>query len=435
MRLPLEGLQTAIPHSGLQAFRTSPQQLALNGSAALSTLGMGLVIPILPSYAESLGGTASLVGLLIAAFAATRLLVALPAAWLATRIGHRRLLVTGPAITVPAALLCAAAGGFWTLAVFCVVEGAMAGSSATASTGLVLSGAPERKAGRSLGSYQAAALTGAAVGPLLGGLIGGEFGVRALFVVYAAIAGSTAVWLHLALNRPIQSAAGFTGDLANRGQRAWRVLAARSVLPLWFLAFALAFSRIGTQLVAVPFIGARRLGLGPGEIGFALALGGFASLAVFYPAGWLADRFGRKAAVVPGGAGIAVALALLAVSDSYAEFLIAALLLGVAGGLAGPAPAAHLADALPAPQRTLGAGAYRVAGEAGAIVAPAVLGWSVGSGEFNAVLLASAALVAMAAASFAWLTSGQAPAPAAAIATADEPFLARQQASEATDDQ
>ncbi len=433
MRLPLDGIQTAIPHPGPRAFHVSPQQLALNGSAALSTLGMGLVVPILPSYAESLGGTATLVGLLIAAFAATRLLVALPAAWLATRIGHRRLLVTGPAVTVPAALLCAVAGGFWTLAAFCMVEGAMAGSSATASTGLVLSGAPERKAGRSLGSYQAAALAGAALGPLLGGLVGGEFGVRTLFVLYAAIAGITAIWLHLALNRPIQSAAGSAGDLANGGQRSWQVLAARNLLPLWFLAFALAFSRIGTQLVAVPFIGARRLGLGPGEIGFALALAGFASLTVFYPAGLLADRFGRKAAILPGGAGIAVALALLAVSDSYVEFLIAALLLGVAGGLTGPAPAAHLADALPGPQRTLGAGAYRVAGEAGAVVAPAVLGWSVGSGEFNAVLFASAALVAMAAVSFAWLASSQAS--AAATATADPPILAREQVSEALDDQ
>ena len=430
MRLHRQGTPLVSLRTRWSALQVSPQRLALNGSAALSTLGMGMIVPILPSYAASLGGTATLVGLLIAAFAATRLLVALPAAWLATRVGHRRLLVTGPAVTVPAALLCAAAGGFWTLATFCVVEGAMAGSSATASAGLALSDSSPRKAGRSLGSYQASALIGAAVGPLLGGLVGGQFGVRALFVLYAAVAGLAAVWLHMGLGQPNQSVAGSMHEPSGPAQPTWRALAARNLVPLWFLAFALAFTRIGVQLVAAPVIGVRRLGLGPGEIGLALSLGGFASLAVFYPAGWLADRFGRKAAIVPGGAGIALALAVLVVSDSYREFLFATLLLGIAGGIAGPAPAAHLADVLPAPQRTLGAGAYRVAGEAGAVVAPAVLGWSVGSGEFNAVLLVSAAFVALAAASFAWLASSQ----STATVTASDPGLARQQASDATTD-
>ena len=79
-------------------FGMSSQQRALHGSAALSTLGMGLIVPVLPAYAESLGASPSLVGLLIAAFAATRLLVAFPAAWLAVWFGHRRLLVASPAI-------------------------------------------------------------------------------------------------------------------------------------------------------------------------------------------------------------------------------------------------------------------------------------------------------------------------------------------------
>lgn len=397
-------LSQLVPGPPLRA-RLSRPELALHGSAALSTLGIGLVVPILPSFALSLGGSSALVGLLIAAFAATRLLVALPAAWLAGTVGHRRLLIAGPAVTVPAALLCALAGGFWTLAVFCVVEGAMAGTSSVAATGLVLVDSEPRKAGRVLGSYQAASLAGASLGPLLGGLIGGQSGVRAVFVVYAAIAAVIALWLHAAVRRP----AGPPLPAAGRAQRGhlvvWRVLAARGLWPLWPLAFALAFARIGTQLVAAPIVGARRLGLGPEEIGIALSIGGFASLAVFYPAGWLADRFGRKVAIVPGGLGSALALILLAVSDDYLDFLGVALLLGIAVGLSGPSPIAHLADAVPVTQRTLGVGVYRFAGEAGAVSAPALLGWSAGSGDFNLALFGSAILVATAVAGFACLAA------------------------------
>ena len=388
------------------ARRMSREQVALHGSAASSTLGMGMVVPILPSYAASLGATETLVGLLIAAFAATRLLVALPAAWLAGRIGHRRVLVGSPAITVPAALLCAAAGGFWTLGLFCVVEGALAGTSSIAGNSLVLVDAPEKRAGRAAGSYQAAGLVGASLGPLLGGLVGGYFGVPAVFIVYAGLTGLTAIWLYLAMDPQGRRLAVQPTETDPRMQRStWRVLVGRDLWPLWLLAFALAFARVGTQLVAAPFIGVGRLGLRPEEIGVALSLGGLAALAVLYPAGWLADTFGRKAVIVVGGGGSAAALLLLASADAYVEFLFAALLFGIASGLAGPAPAAHLAQALPVPQRTLGLGVYRSAGEAGAVLAPAILGWSASGGEFELALFGSAGLVVISATSFAGLVS------------------------------
>ena len=85
-----------------------------------------MLAPVLPAYAQSLGASATLVGLLLASFGVTRLFVSLPASWLAGRVGHRRLLVGSPLITAPAAALCAAAGGFWVLALFCIVEGAAA---------------------------------------------------------------------------------------------------------------------------------------------------------------------------------------------------------------------------------------------------------------------------------------------------------------------
>lgn len=415
MRRRLQAAIAVPPTAVAAARRGSRQQLALHGGAAMSTLGMGMVVPILPSYAVSLGATATLVGLLLAAFAATRLLVALPAAWLAGQVGHRWLLVASPAVTVPAALLCAAAGGFWTLAVFCVVEGAMAGTSSVAGNSLVLVDAQAERVGRTVGSFQAAGLAGASLGPVLGGVVGGQLGVPAVFIVYAALAGVTAIWLHLAMDGVDGGIAAETTATLSTDRRAerpaWRVFFARNLWPVWYLGFALTFARIGTQLVAAPVIGAQRLGLNPEAIGLALSLGGFAALAVFYPAGWLADRYGRRAVVVTAGAGIALSLALLALAGDYPEFMMAALLFGVAGGFAGPSPAAQLVDALPVPRRTLGIGVYRSASEIGAVTAPAILGWSVGSGEPNLALLASAALVTTATVSFAWLASGQEPVP------------------------
>ncbi len=101
-------------------------RLALAGGAGLASLGMGLLVPILPAYALSLGASATLVGLLLSGFGIMRLAVSLPSAWLARRVGLRRILVTSPALTAPAAAACALVWGFWPLAVFCLIEGGTA---------------------------------------------------------------------------------------------------------------------------------------------------------------------------------------------------------------------------------------------------------------------------------------------------------------------
>ena len=96
------------PAAGL--VRSSNPVLAVG--TGLTSLGLGLLGPGLPAYAQSRGSSTTLVGLLLTGLGVARLLVSLPAAWIARHGGDRRLLVGGPAVIVPTALLCAAVGGF-----------------------------------------------------------------------------------------------------------------------------------------------------------------------------------------------------------------------------------------------------------------------------------------------------------------------------------
>lgn len=72
--------------------------ITLAGNAGLTSLGMGLIIPVLPLYARSLGASITLVELLLASLGATSLLANLPAIWFPRRVGDRRLLIYSPAI-------------------------------------------------------------------------------------------------------------------------------------------------------------------------------------------------------------------------------------------------------------------------------------------------------------------------------------------------
>ena len=378
---------------------------ALAGGAGITALGMGLLAPILPAYAESLGASATLVGLLLASFGIARLVVSLPAAWLAGRLGHRKLLVGSPAVMAPMAALCAAAGGFWALALFCLVEGAAAAVYATIGTAAVVSEDEHGQRGRSLATYQMAGLLGAALGPAIGGLVGQQFGPRAPFLLYAGLAGLVAWWLHVGLNaRTPPSATEARSDQELDPRPGWWRWASSNLVGFWLLALALVFTRVGVQLVAVPLLGAWRLGLSPGQIGVALSLSAAAALLVFYPAGWLADRYGGKRVVVAGGLGLVGGLALLASSGDYPSFVLGVAILGVGGGLTGPGPTALLADLVPALDRTVAVGVYRTLGDFGAALAPPILGWLADQSGYSSSLLTSAALLLVGLMAFAWLT-------------------------------
>jgi len=375
----------------------------------LTALGMGLLGPVLPAYALSLGASAALVGLLLSGFGVARLVVSLSATWLVHHVGYRRLLVGSPTLIAPAALLCAVVGGFWGLALFCLIEGAAAAAYGTAGTATIVA-VPDPRS-RGLSSYQSAGLIGASAGPLLGGLIAQQFGPQAPFLVYAAIATAAAWWLQRRLDHDGLMSAGPDrpgGAAAAVKPSNWRTLAAPQLLPLWLLAFALVFARLGTQLVVAPLLGGAH-GLSVAQIGFAFALSGFATLVVFYPAGRLMDRYGCKAVITAGGLGVSAALVVLAFAGGYAGFLVGSLVLGASSGLAGPAPLAYVAGVLGGEQRTRGVGIYRALGDAGAVLAPPLLGGLITLRGYDTALLMAAAPLLLATTAFAWRSPAAGP--------------------------
>lgn len=336
---------------------------------------MGLIAPVLPGYARSLGGTAALVGLLLAGSGIGRLLATLLTGWMGEHVGHGRLLVGAPALSAGAAVVCATTGSAPALAVFCLAEGLGAAVYGTAGAAVVVAGAGPTNRGRAVSGYQTATLLGAALGPVMGGLVDQSFGERAPFLVYAglatAVAWSTRRWLG-----PTDTRNPNESVMHPVPRPSWRLLITPAFGSLWLVAFALVFARVAAQ-TAAPLLGAWRLDLSTPTIGLAMSLGGIAAVAGSLPAGWLADHWGRRATLLTGGLAMVGALTLLAVGRDALTFAAALASLGAASGLAGPAPAAQLADAVAADEQTSAVGLYRAIGAGAAALAPPVLGWLV----------------------------------------------------------
>lgn len=71
----------------------------------------------------------------------------------------------------------------------------------------------------------------------------------------------------------------------------------------------------------------------------------------------------------------------------------AAMLFGVGSGLAGPAPSAYLADVVRTTERTIAIGLNRTLGDAGAALAPPLLGGLADLGGYALPLFAAAILL------------------------------------------
>lgn len=173
--------------------------LLLAGTVFSVYTGFAFVMPFLPLYVRQLGvrddGDVVLwAGVLLGV---APLLAGLMApAWgrLAERFGHKRMAIAALAGYTLFLLLSALVTAPWQLLLLRAATG-LVGGIGPLSLAMASAQAPEGHAGRALGTVQAAQLIAAAAGPLTGGLLADWIGIRATFVVTAALCGGACLVL------------------------------------------------------------------------------------------------------------------------------------------------------------------------------------------------------------------------------------------------
>jgi MFS family permease len=158
---------------GARRRRPSAPVWTLLGANALTGVGVGFFLPILPLFIASRGATSLLVGLVLGAGIAGRGLVQYPAGWVSDRVGRRPVLVIGLlayallfplyVLPVPAAALIAIR----------FVHSLAGGSVAIAATALLADLTDARDRARVFGQLRASDMAGLLLGPALGGLAAG----------------------------------------------------------------------------------------------------------------------------------------------------------------------------------------------------------------------------------------------------------------------
>ena len=129
----------APPHRRKDDESLDPRVWPITGSNLLTGTAIGVVAPLLPIFARSLGLTPSDFGLVISAVGITRLLANVPATWASDRFGRKRILVGGAIVSSVGMVGTALATGFSELLLWRFAMGAgsaanMAGTAVTICT-------------------------------------------------------------------------------------------------------------------------------------------------------------------------------------------------------------------------------------------------------------------------------------------------------------
>lgn len=383
-----------------QAQRRRERQVLLWMCALIGVtqLGFGSVIPVLPLYAQSFGVSLSAIGATVAIYGLARFLIAIPTGRLADLIGRRPTLALGGLLAALGNAWCALASSYLELLMARFAAGLGAGIIMTAGAVVLADiSTPERR-GRTMAIYQGVFIFTVGIGPLPGGLLAEHYGLAAPFTAYAvaSLGAAMLAWFAVPETRGLRS--------TNDPRRTTHSIAFTEQLRIMLsqvgfrlvgtVALMNAVVRTGALFSIVPVIAFSKLGLTATQIGFGFALGSIAGLIVTYPAGVMADRYGRKAVIVPATIGAGLAMGLFCVAPTYAWFVFANVVWGSAISIGGAAPAAYAADCAPHGMNATAMSTFRMLSDFGYVVGPILLGMIAdGVGAQNAVLIAASALI------------------------------------------
>ena len=253
----------------------------------VSSLGISIMLPLLPLYALSLGASPLQLGLMTSGFAVANGIAQFVSGFLMDRYGARRFIVAGIGTYALANVLVATAPTAIALIGYRFIAG-LGGGVNMVATRLYISQTAEAGSLAFFNSIISAANSaGSVLGPAFGGLVAVAGDLRVPFFI---VAGTSAVAFLAALflPRPREGAPGGAGAAA-AGGRVWN----RSVFTLLAGNLLLLIGFGGWITSYAPFV-TQRLGWTTFEVGIIFTVFGIGDITLGPWLGHLADRTGRR---------------------------------------------------------------------------------------------------------------------------------------------
>ena len=362
-------------------------------TVALDMVGFGIMLPVLPLYAEEFGASPAVAAAVLAVFSAAQMVAAPLWGRLSDRVGRKPVLVAALVGSSLGSLVTGLAGALWVLFLGRVLDGASGSSYAVGQAAVADLAKPEDRP-RLLGLLAAAFGVGFVAGPLIGSIA--ALGSRELpFFVAAALAAANALvaLVRLPAGRPAPTGTpgSRTGGLASWGSAGPAVRRLAGLAMVAMVGFA-GFEATFALLVERRFP----------EVGDPTIYGLFASIGlmmVFVQArivGPANARLGTRPTLRTSLALVAAGMVVLAAGGGWPGLAVALVLLVAGQGVSGPTVANATVETVPIEGRGAALGLQQGAGASGRILGPLLAGLLFDRVGVEAPYLVAAALAVIA---------------------------------------
>jgi len=298
-----------------------------------ATLGVGLVVPLLPVYAFELGATGLYIGFIFGAFSLSRTAF-LPYFGRLSDLKGRKPFITAGLLAYflvsTAYALSKNVNLFILIRFFQGIASAMILPVAQAYVGEIT---PKHREGFVMGLFNVSLYGGLSIGPLVGGMVKDAFGIQSSFASMGAV--SLVGFLLCLIFLPPRTRERLIRPA--KPPLRYRILIGNKYLGALFM-FRVAYTAcIGLVWAFLPLVAHARFRLSSSAIGVLVMLGVLTSGLLQTPMGILADRFNKRALIATGGLVTAGAVFSFVHVQGFWGLLAGTILFGVGGGIAIPA--------------------------------------------------------------------------------------------------
>jgi MFS family permease len=358
----------------------------------LTMFSVMLVNPLLSIFAKEIGAAGVWIGLSVAGYWVSRVLLEVPSGLISSRFGYYKPMTVGLALTVVGNALCAYA----TNPVQLILARALMGMGAplffAVSMTFIVNLFEAERRGSALGLFQGIEFLGTILGSALSGYLITGFGFRGGFLLSAGL-----VVVALALILIPSSVRKDAGDPPMGSSVSLRsimdVFTNRTLLIVSSATFAEFVMSTGVIYTIFPLYANEQLGYSLTDIGLIMGARSVGFVVAMLIMGNISDRVGRKPVLLFGLASTAVLVTALNFTTSFLAIAAVILLLGITTGAIWIVCPVLAAEAVEPSQRGAAIGTYRTFFDLGSVLGPIMTTAIMGEYGISACFYMAAALL------------------------------------------
>jgi MFS family permease len=375
-------------------FKDLPREVSILIAASFFVaVGFGIIMPAIPVFAKSFGVNNAAIGLMVSAFAITRFASGLISGVLVDKFGERAVFSTGVFMVSLFTFLAGVAQSYEQLLFFRGAGGLGSSMFSVAASSVILRSVGDDQRGQVQSVYQGSFIVGGMAGPAIGGLLS-VISLRAPFFVYSVLLFCSGV-VALFFLKGDSIGAKVKDSKAESATTIREALA----MPAYRIALVLAFIGtwvfFGMRASILPVFVTEELNSTTAVVGYGFALSAIVQGAILLKAGRFSDEKGRRAASIIGANIVFVGVLILTFAVNTWMFLLSMIVLGFGGAFLSTTPASMVGDVMKGKGGKVIA-IFQMAGDAGMIFGPIIIGWISDVYSYRTAFGFSAAIFAIA---------------------------------------